>query len=343
MFGNDDDPLFSGMLSALRIAQGIQDFRQRKELFRRQQLRQTAFDAIRNADALHRIMGYSRPVGDDNLVRGRMDAPTRVGAFASLAPPADGIPSVAANNANRYGFLPEMTSVRQADPSRTVDIGSLTGTARRLMEIMTPEEQQAREVGFRREVNRVDLDAFKQRQNIDDESMFNRQKRVLDYEAGLRTQTPGRPTATRTPTTVGAPKEILMPDGKRILRTYMNDGTYKDEPFEGQYVAPPAKSRPPASGSRRTNSGQGRMTLKQRADAMTEKVLAENRGGRIEDAIRNAERFYENDPDMSPAVRSMVLANLRRMKRTRKPGEAGTSTASPAFTGGSNNDPLGVR
>lgn len=266
MFGNDDNPMFSGAMKALQLASGLQNFQQDRELFRRQMLRQKAFDTIQQADAMHRIMGFSRPVEDGGTVTYGVDSPREVRPAGAMGVLQDGLPTAADTGANRYGWMPGMTMNRQADPGRTMNVGALTGAAKRIVEMMTPEELQQRDLGFRRQAAEMDLQAFSDRQRLDDESMLNRQKRLLDYQRQVNPPTT-RPTAPpRSPTTVGTPKEIMRKDGTRVLRTFFNDGTYRDDPFDGEYVPQPGKERPAAASSGLSAAERWRISRQDRLD-----------------------------------------------------------------------------
>lgn len=61
------------------------------------------------------------------------------------------------------------------------------------------------------------------------------------------------------------------------------------------------------------------LTPAQLADSLAEKVLAEDTSGDVNNAIRNLDKFYENDPDLSrPGVRMLVKGRLQKMARDPK-------------------------
>jgi hypothetical protein len=113
--------------------------------------------------------------------------------------------------------------------------------------------------------------------------------------------------------------------GSHYFNNYENDTTtaIRENPLTGEYstkkfsktVAP----RPNASKSK-GGSGEGRQpTQTMIADALVEKVMAEDTSGDIDNAIRNVDKFYQNDPELSkPGMRMLVKAKLQKLKRNPK-------------------------
>ncbi len=266
MFGNNDNPMFSGAMKALQLAQGMQNFEQDREMFRRQMLRQKVFDTIQQADAMHRIMGFSRPVEEGGTVTYGVDSPKEIRPTGSMGALLDGMQSTATASPNRLGWAPAMTMHRQADSGRTMNVGGLTGAAKRIVEMMTPEELQQRDLGFRRQAANVDIGAYATKQAINNASMLQRQKELAVFQNSLNQPRPERPQPPRQPTTVGAPKEIKRKDGTRVLRTFFNDGTYRDDSFDGEYVPQPGKERPASDLSGLSASERWRISRQDRLD-----------------------------------------------------------------------------
>lgn len=117
--------------------------------------------------------------------------------------------------------------------------------------------------------------------------------------------------------------------GSHYFNNYEDDKTtaIRENPLTGEYstkefagtVAPKPKRTAAKGGSKTGAQSGGKLTTAQLADALVEKVLTEDSSGDINNAIRNVEKFYQSDPDLSrPGVRMLVKGKLEKLKRDPK-------------------------
>lgn len=117
--------------------------------------------------------------------------------------------------------------------------------------------------------------------------------------------------------------------GSHYFNNYESNQTtaIRENPLTGEYstkefagTVAPRPSRTAAKGGGKTGTAAGKQpTPTQIADALVEKVMAEDTSGDIDNAIRNVDKFYQNDPDLSkPGMRMLVKGKLQRLKRDPK-------------------------
>jgi hypothetical protein len=319
-------PIVRGLLNGYQIGSMLQ--RQQAEMRQQQRLEQAEkFDQeMRSASLLSQLTGAgARPITESDQYEMDGGAAVRFG----------GVNGVELNPAEAMTVTPSTKFSR---------VLTVPGTGQRLLlpSIDERDEREAR-VSARSllDRNRAQAEALREAERIKEES----RARQLETE--------GLPLPSDLATIFGAPagKKVMPGYMDELMRaaTYRESLNARPAPgapipskvsyvvdqatgnvtpiipFVDEKGMPQIRSGAPAQGIARPRPREGsrsaaasnkprKLTPAQKADVLTEVVLKGTQSPNIEDAIANVEKFYQDDPRFTPAMRVMVKQRLRRMK-----------------------------
>lgn len=306
-------PIIRGLINGFSLGNMLQQ-QQIDQRRMAQQERQQAFDQdMRQADLIQRVTAAGgRPVTQGDQYE--MDTGTKVTFNEGL--PITGGPSITSSPSDLTSrvlqipgggprvvlpSLDESMAREQAFNQRTLLDRNRAEAERKAMDLKLQEEAAARQL----EVTGIPLPADLARRY----GMEGRKVLPTQLDDIVRADT------YRQSVSQPAKKEVIntyryQGPGGLTERVVFKDGTFQETPLNGQQL-------PARSGSGRAKGGAGgarKLTPAQEADELTGEVLKGTRSASIEDAIKNATTYFQNDPRFTPGRRAQVVQRLKRMQ-----------------------------